>query len=71
MGVQMPAGLIELGFITNPEEERDLASDAFRDRIADALSRAVLGFADRYDARRGVERPARSGGAEELLEGGA
>jgi N-acetylmuramoyl-L-alanine amidase len=71
MGVQMPAGLVELGFVTNPDEERDLATDAFRDRIADALARAVLGFADRYDARRGVERPAQGEIAKPPAEGGA
>jgi N-acetylmuramoyl-L-alanine amidase len=61
MGVQMPAGLIEVGFITNPAEERDLSAEAFRDRIADGLSRAVRGFAARYDARRGVRPAARAG----------
>jgi len=59
MGVQMPAALVEIGFITNPAEERDLASAEFRLHVADALARAVFEFADRYDARRGVPRPAR------------
>jgi len=59
MGVQMPAALVEIGFITNPTEERDLASPGYRDRVADALARAVFEFAGRYDARRGVPRPAR------------
>jgi N-acetylmuramoyl-L-alanine amidase len=59
MGVQMPAALVEIGFITNPTEERDLASPQYRDRVADALARAVFEFAGRYDARRGVPRPAR------------
>jgi N-acetylmuramoyl-L-alanine amidase len=69
MGVQMPAALVEIGFITNPAEEREMASDARRDRVADALSRAVLGFAERYDARRGVRRPA-SGAPGPRAEGG-
>ena len=59
MGVQMPAALVEVGFITNPTEERDLASAKFRERVADALARAVFEFADRYDARRGVSSPTR------------
>jgi N-acetylmuramoyl-L-alanine amidase len=59
MGVQMPAALVEIGFITNPAEERELASAGFRERVADALARAVFEFADRYDARRGVPRPTR------------
>jgi N-acetylmuramoyl-L-alanine amidase len=59
MGVRMPAALVEIGFITNPSEERDLATPEYRDRIADALARAVAQFADRYDARRGAPRPTR------------
>ncbi len=62
MGVKMPAALVEIGFITNPAEERDLATSQYRDRLADALARAVAEFADRYDARRGVARPTASGG---------
>lgn len=56
MGVTMPAALVEIGFITNKAEEKDLASAAYRDRLADALARAVAAFADRYDARRGATR---------------
>ena len=59
MGVKMPAALVEIGFITNPAEERDLASSEYRDRIADALARAVAEFGDHYDARRGAPRRAR------------
>jgi N-acetylmuramoyl-L-alanine amidase len=57
MGVRMPASLVEVGFITNPKEARNLASDARRDGIADALARAIVEFGQRYDARRGVEAP--------------
>ena len=70
MGVEMPAALIEVGFITNPEDERDMTTDAHRDRIADALARAILAFAERFDARRGVERPARGGALPARVEGG-
>jgi N-acetylmuramoyl-L-alanine amidase len=54
MGLQMPASLVEIGFVTNPTESRALASDGERDRIADGLSRAILQFGRRYDARRGI-----------------
>jgi N-acetylmuramoyl-L-alanine amidase len=57
MGVQMPASLVEIGFLTNPEEERGLRRSRERDSIADALAKAVLSFGARYDARRGI-RPA-------------
>jgi N-acetylmuramoyl-L-alanine amidase len=66
MGVQMPAALVEIGFITNPEDERAMTTGDRRDQIADAIERAVRAFAERYDARRGVQRdraaPARPGG---------
>jgi N-acetylmuramoyl-L-alanine amidase len=55
LGVQMPSALVEIGFITNPEDERRLASAGRRERIAASLAEAVLEFGRRYDARRGVE----------------
>ena len=54
MGVQMPASLVETGFLTNPTDEAGLRRDRRRDAIAEALSEAVGAFAARYDARRGV-----------------
>jgi len=54
MGLAMPASLVEIGFVSNRDEARSLSSDGQRDRIADALARAVLEFGRRYDARRGV-----------------
>ena len=53
-GVQMPAMLVEIGFITNPGEERQLQSGSGRTAIASALSDAVLEYGRRYDARRGL-----------------
>lgn len=54
MGVQMPASLVEIGFLTNPDDEKALRRSRKRAAIADALTEAVMAFADRYDARRGV-----------------
>ena len=54
MGVQMPASLIEIGFLSNPSEEAALRTRERRDGIASALGRAVIEFGRRYDARRGV-----------------
>jgi N-acetylmuramoyl-L-alanine amidase len=55
MGVQMPASLVEIGFVSNPEEARTLLSARRRDAIAAAIERAVIAFGQRYDARRGVD----------------
>jgi N-acetylmuramoyl-L-alanine amidase len=54
MGLQMPAALVEVGFITNPREERGLREARRRAEIVEALARAVVAFGRRHDARRGV-----------------
>jgi len=54
MGVQMPASLVEIGFLTNPDDERGLRRSRQRNAIADALVEAVMAFGKRYDARRGL-----------------
>ena len=54
LGVQMPASLVEIGFISNPNEEAKLRSRKRRDEIAAALADAVSHFGARYDARRGL-----------------
>lgn len=64
MGVQMPAALIEIGFLSNPDDERALGVDDHRDAIAGAVARAVLAFGKRYDARRGNGEVSRLGGLD-------
>lgn len=44
MGVTSPAVLVEIGFITNPEEERKLKLDSFQEKIAEAIYRGILKF---------------------------
>lgn len=46
VGANMPAVLVELGFITNAEEERLLTSDPHQSAIAQALVDAVVRFRD-------------------------
>ena len=55
-GVQMPAALVEVGFLTNRLDERTLRGSSERERIVSALVSATLEFGRRYDARRGVGR---------------
>jgi N-acetylmuramoyl-L-alanine amidase len=43
-GATMPAVLVELGFISNPEEEKKLQDPAYRDQLLDALVRAVARY---------------------------
>jgi N-acetylmuramoyl-L-alanine amidase len=54
MGVQMPAALIEIGFLSNDRDAASLSKSIHRQRVAEALARAVIAFGKRYDARRGL-----------------
>jgi N-acetylmuramoyl-L-alanine amidase len=56
VGLQMPASLVEVGFITNGQDEARLASREGREQIARGLAGAVLDYARRYRALRGVGR---------------
>ena len=40
----VPSVLLELGYLSSPEDVRMLASDAWREKVADALSAAVQSF---------------------------
>jgi N-acetylmuramoyl-L-alanine amidase len=40
----MPAALVEVGFITNPEEEKLLASEAHQARITNAIIQGLGRF---------------------------
>ncbi|MEE9218946.1 MAG: N-acetylmuramoyl-L-alanine amidase [Acidobacteriota bacterium] len=44
MGADMPAVLIEIGFITNPEEEEKLRSPAYRESLALTISQSIERF---------------------------
>jgi N-acetylmuramoyl-L-alanine amidase len=41
MGATMPAVLVELGFLSNPDEEKKLQDALYRDQLVDALTRAI------------------------------
>ena len=40
----MPASLIEIGFITNPQEERLLRSDAYQNKLANAIVKGIARY---------------------------
>jgi N-acetylmuramoyl-L-alanine amidase len=52
VGANMPAVLVEMGFITNAEQERQLASDTFQTSIVQALVDSIVRYRDRQAAPR-------------------
>lgn len=54
VGAAMPAALVEIAFISNPDEEKQLASDAYQNKVASALARALSRFARDRARRAGV-----------------
>ncbi len=52
----MPAVLVELGYLSNPEHESQLASGEFQGAFAQAVVDAVVGFRAYLDQSSGVDR---------------
>lgn len=49
VGALMPAVLVEIAFISNPDEARLLGTSAFQDKIAYSLSRSITRFFDTHE----------------------
>jgi len=54
VGANMPAVLVEMGFITNAEQERQLASEGFQSGIVQALVDSITQFRDSRSTPRSV-----------------
>lgn len=50
VGANMPAALIEMGFISNPNQEAQLASSAFQSAIVDGLLRGIIRYRDEVES---------------------
>ena len=46
VGANMPAALVEMGFISNPEQEAQLVSPAFQNAVVDGLLRSIIRYRD-------------------------
>ena len=53
----MPCMLIEIGFLSNREEEQFMDSEDGRVYIASAIFRAIRDYKNKYDARNNLSRP--------------
>ncbi len=47
-GATMPAVLVEVGYLSNPEDARRLADPSYRQQIAEVLYRSITDFRQRY-----------------------
>jgi N-acetylmuramoyl-L-alanine amidase len=63
VGAAMPAVLVEVAFISHPEEEKLLVSDAFQSGVAAALMRGIAKYERERAGRLGLLRPATSSGS--------
>lgn len=54
VGATMPAALVEVGFISNPEEEAKLQTPEFQTTLVEALTRAVQRYKTEYETRIGI-----------------
>jgi N-acetylmuramoyl-L-alanine amidase len=57
VGATMPAVLVEVAFITNPDEEAKIKSDEFQKTVVDALTTAVERYKIDYETRLGIAQP--------------
>ena len=46
VGANMPAVLVEMGFLSNPEQEAQLVSPAFQDAVVEGLLRSIIRYRD-------------------------
>lgn len=57
-GAAMPAILVEIGFLTNPREERKLKDSHFREQAARAIYAGLAEYKRRYDQKMGAAQAA-------------
>ena len=62
VGAYMPAVLVELGFLTNPGEERHLGDSSYQRRMARALGDAILEYSRQMAATVPADEAAAEGG---------
>jgi len=55
-GARMPAILVEVGFISNRDEEERLKDPAYRDRVAQAIAEGILNYREEYQIAEGFTK---------------
>jgi N-acetylmuramoyl-L-alanine amidase len=57
VAANMPAVLVEMGFLSNPEQEGQLTSDDFKNRVVQSLFDAIVRYRGRVEAQAPSRRP--------------
>ena len=52
-GAQMPAVLVEVGFISNSAEEKNLKDDSYRQAVATAIAKGIINYKNVYESTDG------------------
>lgn len=55
-GAQMPSVLVEVGFISNPSEEKNLKDPYYRQAVASAIAKGVLNYKNVYESTDGFTK---------------
>lgn len=71
VGATMPAALVEVGFISNPDEEARLQKEDFQDVIVAAIERAIERYKTDYEGRMGIAPPLVKPAEKAAAPGGA
>ncbi len=51
VAANMPAVLVEMGFLSNPDQETELTSDEFKNRVVQSLYDAIVRYRGRVEAQ--------------------
>jgi len=57
VAANMPAVLVEMGFLSNPEQEAQLVSDEFKNRVVQSLFDAIVRYRGRVEAQAASRLP--------------
>lgn len=51
--LKVPTAIVECGFLTNPQEEKKLADEAYQDKLAEAIKAGIVGY---YAEKNGTQQ---------------
>lgn len=57
VGATMPAALLEVGFISNPDEETKLKDQGYQAALASSIASAIGRYKGEYETRLGIQQP--------------